>query len=468
MPPPRIDPHSPCDSNSPPVKPLSPPADDANARAVRNRSYTTLTTPPDVRLHTSSGQAPPESAEIEGETDPAVIAEMVDAHDEESLSFNKLFHHCHNTMARPAERVFMRSLKAFTKEQAVVYHREHPDDFIALCSDMSDYEQCFYNYKYDRYCTQNEADNLDSVLETVFTTVGSFLDDPISDISSSTWNLFDMTKAYHVSMQGWRANNEDALCISGSLENNPEIAVACVLDGHGGDKVSEFVGLQFAGVIDKCLTGMKATPEVLESEKFKEALCESFLSMDNLVESEVKSEHSGSCGTTANLLVFTRTHYLTANAGDSRCVLSRSGKAIELSRDHKPDSPREGKRVVAAGGRVLDGRVEGLLAVSRAIGDFDFKQAGSLSQSEQAVSPAPDVTVTQRQPDDDFVIQACDGIWDCMTSEEVVDYVNKKLAEQMSPDDIIKKLCLDCLAPEITEDGIGTDNMSVVLIIPNK
>ena len=383
------------------------------------------------------------------------------------MGFNKLFHHCHNTNVRPAERLFIKSLKSFSQEQALIYHKENPEDHIALCSDMSDYERCFYNYRYDRFCTEGEAEVLDNMLETIFNTVGSFLDDPIADIESASWNLFDMSKAFHASMQGWRVNNEDAICIAGSLENNTDIAVSCVLDGHGGDKVSDFVGLHFVNVINKCLTDYQPTPEVLLSEKFQEAVAQSFLSIDDLVESEVKAEQCGGCGTTANLLLYTKSHYITANAGDSRCVLSRSGKALDLSRDHKPDSPREGKRVVAAGGRVIEGRVEGILAVSRAIGDFDFKQAGSLSQAAQAVSPSPDVTVTERKADDNFLIQACDGIWDCMSSQEVVDFVYSRLSQELPPSDVINQLCTQCLAPEITDDGVGTDNMSVVLIIPN-
>lgn len=62
-----------------------------------------------------------------------------------------------------------------------------------------------------------------------------------------------------------------------------------------------------------------------------------------------------------------------ANAGDSRTVMAEYGNATDLSKDHKPDLPEERSRIIKAGGEVVDGRVNGALALSRAIGDFDYK-----------------------------------------------------------------------------------------------
>jgi len=69
----------------------------------------------------------------------------------------------------------------------------------------------------------------------------------------------------------------------------------------------------------------------------------------------------------------TRDEIFCANAGDSRSVLSSGGKAIELSKDHKPDDPEESRRIHQAGGFVEEGRVNGMLALSRAFGDFEYK-----------------------------------------------------------------------------------------------
>lgn len=69
-----------------------------------------------------------------------------------------------------------------------------------------------------------------------------------------------------------------------------------------------------------------------------------------------------------------------SNSGDSRAVLAtKAGKCIEMSYDHKPENEGELARVKAAGGFVEDGRVQGVIAVSRAIGDWEYKNPGLLA-----------------------------------------------------------------------------------------
>jgi serine/threonine protein phosphatase PrpC len=75
-------------------------------------------------------------------------------------------------------------------------------------------------------------------------------------------------------------------------------------------------------------------------------------------------------GTTAIVLLMTKDKFYTANIGDSRAVLCRSGKAVPLSFDHKPDNPQEHSRIEKAGGIVDQGRINGALNLSRAFGDF--------------------------------------------------------------------------------------------------
>lgn len=78
-------------------------------------------------------------------------------------------------------------------------------------------------------------------------------------------------------------------------------------------------------------------------------------------------------GCTATVVLLTDSKIICANAGDSRAILCEKGQTIELSKDHKPTSPEEKKRVVNAGGEVELGRVNGILSLSRAIGDFEYK-----------------------------------------------------------------------------------------------
>ena len=129
-------------------------------------------------------------------------------------------------------------------------------------------------------------------------------------------------------------------------------------------------------------------------------------------------------GCTATVVLMTATEIYCANAGDSRTVMCEKNNAIELSSDHKPDLPEERSRIIKAGGEVVDGRVNGMLALSRAIGDFDYKPVQPPKDAQpnwylnnHMVTAFPDVVVKPMHKEVEFIILACDGIWDCKTSD---------------------------------------------------
>ena len=74
------------------------------------------------------------------------------------------------------------------------------------------------------------------------------------------------------------------------------------------------------------------------------------------------------------MALITDEEIICANAGDSRCVLSVDGRALEMSEDHKPELPTEKARIERAGGFVEDNRVKGVLNLSRSLGDLEYKQ----------------------------------------------------------------------------------------------
>ena len=74
-----------------------------------------------------------------------------------------------------------------------------------------------------------------------------------------------------------------------------------------------------------------------------------------------------------------------------------------------------------------ENRVDGNLALSRAFGDFRYKDQSTLPASKQAVTVVPDVTVRLRNNDDKFIILACDGIWDCLTNEQCLFNLKNKI-----------------------------------------
>ncbi|KAE8154948.1 phosphatase 2C-like domain-containing protein [Aspergillus avenaceus] len=136
----------------------------------------------------------------------------------------------------------------------------------------------------------------------------------------------------------------------------------------------------------------------------------------------------------------------TANVGDARIILCRNGKALRLSYDHKGSDENEGKRIANAGGLILNNRVNGVLAVTRALGDAYLKDL---------VTGHPYTTETVIQPDsDEFIILACDGLWDVCSDQEAVDLVrNVSDAQEAS-----KVLVDHALA------RFSTDNLSCMVI----
>uniref|UniRef100_A0A4W5N017 Protein phosphatase 1G n=1 Tax=Hucho hucho TaxID=62062 RepID=A0A4W5N017_9TELE len=175
-------------------------------------------------------------------------------------------------------------------------------------------------------------------------------------------------------------------------------------------------------------------------------------------------------GTTAVVALIRGKQLIVANAGDSRCVVSEKGKAIDMSYDHKPEDELELARIKNAGGKVtMDGRVNGGLNLSRAIGDHFYKRNKALGPEEQMISSMPDVKVLTLNPEHDFMVIACDGIWNVMSSQDVVDFVSQKIKPDASAvarplSSIVEELLDHCLAPDTSGDGTGCDNMTCIII----
>uniref|UniRef100_A0A182JFX7 PPM-type phosphatase domain-containing protein n=1 Tax=Anopheles atroparvus TaxID=41427 RepID=A0A182JFX7_ANOAO len=142
---------------------------------------------------------------------------------------------------------------------------------------------------------------------------------------------------------------------------------------------------------------------------------------------EAAKRMSDFAGTTALIAVIHRSKLIVANVGDSRGVMcDYKGNAIPLSFDHKPQQVREQKRIADAGGFIaFKGvwRVAGILATSRALGDYPLKE-------KNLVIADPDILsfdLVDHRPQ--FLILASDGLWDTFTNEEAVAYVRERLDE---------------------------------------
>lgn len=129
-------------------------------------------------------------------------------------------------------------------------------------------------------------------------------------------------------------------------------------------------------------------------------------------------------GCTAVVVLLLENELFCANAGDSRAVMAVNGRAQDLSEDHKPALEGEKARIEKAGSIITpEGRVDGNLNLSRSIGDLRYKKNKNLKPEEHPVTAYPDVMRIDRNNEQDFIIIACDGIWETKTSQEVIDYV---------------------------------------------
>jgi protein phosphatase 2C family protein 2/3 len=126
--------------------------------------------------------------------------------------------------------------------------------------------------------------------------------------------------------------------------------------------------------------------------------------------------------------------FICANVGDSRAILYDVNQTVALSEDHKPTNALERERIEKAGKVVHMGRVNGNLAVARAFGDFRYKDTPNIADIEQAVSVEPEMkrylmTPSLTSDDYQFVVLACDGLWDKMTNGDVSAWILTHLKE---------------------------------------
>ena len=108
-------------------------------------------------------------------------------------------------------------------------------------------------------------------------------------------------------------------------------------------------------------------------------------------------------------------------------MLCQAGQVCFSTEDHTPYSPLERERIESAGGSVSLQRINGSLAVSRALGDFSYKGAENRPPTQQMVSPEPEVCVVERSPGDEFLVLACDGVWDTVSNEELCAFIQSRL-----------------------------------------
>ncbi|XP_057206371.1 protein phosphatase, Mg2+/Mn2+ dependent, 1Lb [Triplophysa rosa] len=242
---------------------------------------------------------------------------------------------------------------------------------------------------------------------------------------SRTWEFRSPAAAVY-SVQGRRDHMEDRfdILLTDTL-NGSHPHIFSIFDGHGGETAAEYVHTHLPAVLRQQLQQYERQKEnsLLSHQSI---LKQHILNMDKELVEKLSASYD-EAGTTCLMALLSEKQLTVANVGDSRAVLcDKDGSVISLSHDHKPYQLKERKRIKKAGGFIsFNGswRVQGVLAMSRSLGDYPLKRLNVLI-------PDPDVLtfdLDTLQPQ--FMILASDGLWDTFSNEEAVHFIKERLNE---------------------------------------
>merc|ERR1711935_1126401 len=215
------------------------------------------------------------------------------------------------------------------------------------------------------------------------------------------------------------------------------------------------------------------------SELMRKILKKAYLRTDKDFITPKSAPQSGS---TAATVILMGRRLFAANVGDSRVVLCRAGgQCVELTSDHKPSRPDEAARVRAAGGFILHKRVMGELAITRAFGDKSFKMgikamledeadeiARGLNENAEAkdltaplVSAEPEIASLVMSHSDEFLLLACDGLFDVFRSQDAIALARQELiAHRGEPAEVAR-----ILSDQAIRVRRSRDNVSILIIV---
>ncbi|KAK1168696.1 integrin-linked kinase-associated serine/threonine phosphatase 2C isoform X2 [Acipenser oxyrinchus oxyrinchus] len=294
--------------------------------------------------------------------------------------------------------------------------------------------------------------------------------------SKSWWKR--KLKGFVAARKGEREDMQDAhvLLNDFSAEVSPlparvsRLSYFAVFDGHGGARASRFAAQNLhLNLASKFPKGCMASATNME-KMVKKSLLDSFKQTDDDFLKHASSQKPAwKDGSTATCVLVVDDVLFIANLGDSRAVLCRAAgedskkmSTLALSKEHNPTQYEERMRIQRAGGTVRDGRVLGLLEVSRSLGDGQYKRCGVIS--------TPHLRRCQLTPNDRFLLLACDGLFKVFSPEEAVSFVVPILEEETLEQKEGKTLqdtrfetACNRLANEAVRRGCA-DNVTVLLV----
>ena len=284
-----------------------------------------------------------------------------------------------------------------------------------------------------------------------------------------------------------------------------------VFDGHGGNLISNFVCQNFEKIL-------------LNNEKYKkgqieESLIETFIKFDDLLKnpeiddminicdiksngdnnSLIKSFQSFSTidsenntefndiffdknyklkksnkeiyeyigfemGTTANIILLKDNYLYIANAGDCISYMYYNKKAIKLNKEHHINLIEEKNRILKSGNKIINNRINGILNLTRAIGDFSFKNNNDIPYYEQAVIAIPEVEKIELNNNINFIIMGTDGFWNYINPQKLCEKIEKEYKKGKNTEEVSKKIFNMTYRELLKLNPNQTDNITFIII----
>ena len=249
---------------------------------------------------------------------------------------------------------------------------------------------------------------------------------------------------------------EDATYVSEPTTSG-QCAFYGVFDGHGGRAAADFVGARLVPNI-RAAAGPRVTGDALQK-----SMRDAYFQTDREFR-EAANEDDAASGATALVVCVVSdpeagtSELVVANAGDCRVVLSRAGKAIDLSTDQRPNCSTETSRIERAGGFVEDGYINGHLGVARAFGNFHVEGLKGTETSPGPLTVEPEVERWRLTGEDEFLVIACDGLWDVFSSHNAVDFARTALRRHNDPGAAARELAREALRRDTC------DNVTVIVV----
>ncbi len=247
--------------------------------------------------------------------------------------------------------------------------------------------------------------------------------------------------AYGISEDiGWRSRMENAHAVVCSEEQN--FCLAAVFDGHLDPRAAQAAAEVLPRFVEGSCLDESEKPEG-PRRSYGEMINQACLKTDEyIIKKGIRS------GTTAGVLVIAGEEFWAANSGDTRVIIESDAGGVVLTQDHRPDLPAERARIESQGGRVIEldvPRVEGDLALSRALGDVYFKPY---------VTPLPRIVYGLLGRENRFAVVACDGVWVSLSTEEACSIVRNAPTPQKAAE----------LIQQEAFWGGSDDNISVIVL----